>query len=66
MSSSSSKKAAEYGEGSRSEVSEETEEPMMNGLPGRYKDPFMLREMENLWNMMNRGVTGSDLNSYRT
>jgi len=29
-----------------------------------HRDPFMLSEMESLWKIMNRGVIGSDLNSY--
>lgn len=46
MSSGSSKKAAEQGESSRSEVREEIEGPMIYGLTGQHKDPFILSEME--------------------
>lgn len=65
MSTSSSKWAAEDREGSRNEVREESDWPMMYSLPGHRKDPFMLSEMESLWKMMNRGVTDFYLNSYR-
>lgn len=63
MTSSNSKKAAER-EGSRSEVREKTEEPMMNSLPGHHREPLILSERESLWKIMNREVIGSGLNSY--